>query len=170
MNCGSRTHRNDLQEQFSALNPAAYEVLQERERRRQLLLANSPDGGAAAVVRPDGDVDLPPEAMRTFRYPSCERCGPDEGILKPAVTFFGDNVHPDVSRIAASASETCDAVLCLGTSLSTFSALRLVRKAAERGKPVVLVGVGESRADGLAQIKVQSRVGDVVPRLLQALV
>ena len=165
MSCGNRTHRDHLQQEFSSLNPAAFEVMKERERRRELLLANSPDGGAAAVVRPDGDVDLPPEAMRTFQYPSCQSCGTATGILKPAVTFFGDNVHPDVSRAAAEASETCEAVLVLGSSLSTFSALRLVRKANERGKPVALVGVGDSRADGIASLSLRARVGDVLPRL-----
>ena len=47
---------------------------------------------------------------------------------------------------------------------------RQVRKANERGKPVALVGVGDSRADGIASLSLRARVGDVLPRLRDKMV
>jgi NAD-dependent SIR2 family protein deacetylase len=81
------------------------------------------------------------EAVNDFTVPPCAACS--AGPLKPAVVFFGDNVPPAVAAAAKSASESADAVLIIGSSVSTFSAFRLVKAAADRGVPVaILTAVG----------------------------
>ena len=53
--------------------------------------------------------------------------------------------------------------------MSTFSAFKLVRDAAERGAPVAILTAGETRADSLATLKVETLAGETLPRVLELL-
>jgi len=115
------------------------------------------------VRRPDGDVELV-DAGRGFVVPPCADCG-GGGVLKPAVTFFGDSVTPARVREADALATSADLVLAVGTSLMVLSAFRIVKAAKEAGARVALVVVGETRADGLADYKVEALAGEVMARL-----
>jgi NAD-dependent SIR2 family protein deacetylase len=102
--------------------------------------------------RPDGDVDL--DDTRDFVVPRCS-CG---GSLKPDVVFFGENVPPDrVARCyaAVEALGHDGALLVAGSSLTVMSGLRFVKRAAQRGTPVVIVNRGPTRGDALASYKLE---------------
>ena len=116
-------------------------------------------------LRADGDSEtaVPDDLV----VPTCSRCG--DGMLKPAVTFFGGTVPADTVEAAASAVEAADALLIAGSSMQTFSAFRLARAAARAGTPIAILNNGETRADELASIKVEADVCDTLPRVLAAL-
>ncbi|MBL8952049.1 MAG: NAD-dependent protein deacetylase [Myxococcaceae bacterium] len=138
--CGSSESRDGLQARLLAANP-----------------------GAAAwsyELAPDGDADLPPEAVDGFVVPPCLRCG---GVLKPDVVFFGDNVPPPRVAEAFEWLGACDAVLVVGSSLHVWSGYRFVRAAAEANKPVAILNLGETRGDVHAALKLDVRAGDVLP-------
>ena len=98
--------------------------------------------------------------------PRCRACG--GGPLKPRVVFFGDAVEPETHRAATAASDDgADAVLVVGSSVSTFSAFRLVRDAARRDVPVAILTKGETRADALAALKVERLAGQTLPLVLE---
>jgi NAD-dependent deacetylase sirtuin 4 len=123
---------------------------------------------SAAVQRPDGDMELPAESYPLFATPRCSACGGEQ--LKPAVTFFGGNVPVGVVQASLRLAAEADAVVVAGSTVSTFSAFRLVRGVAERGRPVVVVkrgGVG--RADALATLLVEEEVGEALAGLAAAL-
>jgi NAD-dependent deacetylase sirtuin 4 len=62
-------------------------------------------------------------------------------------------------------------VLCIGTTLSTFSAFRLLKHALERRKPVLMLNLGPSRADGQAGVeKIEMPSGRVLREVVRALV
>ncbi|MCW2791075.1 MAG: Silent information regulator protein Sir2, partial [Nocardioides sp.] len=109
---------------------------------------------AAAASRPDGDVDL--EDTADFVVPGCERC---DGILKPDVVFFGENVPaPRVERCYAAVDAlpgAGGALLVVGSSLTVMSGLRFVRRAARAGTPVAIVNRGTTRGDDLATYKLE---------------
>jgi NAD-dependent SIR2 family protein deacetylase len=105
---------------------------------------------------PDGDAELDAAACEGSSVPSCERCG---GILKPAVVFFGENVPRARIEEAYSALAESDAVLVVGSSLMVFSGYRFARRAAELGKPVVIINNGLTRADTIAAVKLQGECG-----------
>lgn len=146
LDCGEREHRDALQERLLSLNPGF--------------------SSQSAEVRPDGDAELPLEAEQAFRIASCLWC---RGTLKPDVIFFGDNVPRPTVEDAFALLETGDALLVVGSSLAVFSGFRFVRRAAERGIPIGMVNLGETRGDGLAQVRVEARAGEVLPRLASAL-
>jgi len=119
---------------------------------------------ADVAVRPDGDVDL--DATADFVVPDCADCG---GPLKPDVVFFGENVpKPRVERCYAAVEALADSggtLLVAGSSLTVMSGLRFVRRAAQRGIPVVILNRGPTRGDDLAADKVEAGTSDWLPAL-----
>jgi len=116
------------------------------------------------LVRPDGDVELRPEDVERFCLAQCPKCSSD--LLKPDVTFFGDNVpKPRVEKVRQLVSD-CDILLVIGSSLDVFSGYRIVLQAKEEGKKFALINIGPTRADKFADIKVNSRAGLVLDKVL----
>ncbi|XBB67309.1 Sir2 family NAD-dependent protein deacetylase [Nocardioides sp. WV_118_6] len=122
---------------------------------------------ADVAVRPDGDVDL--DETADFVVPPCADCG---GPLKPDVVFFGENVpKPRVERCFAAVEALAGrggTLLVAGSSLTVMSGLRFVRRAAQRGVPVVIVNQGTTRGDELASYKVEVGTGAWLPALAAA--
>ncbi len=103
---------------------------------------------------PDGDAAL--DETDGFVLPKCPIC---DGVIKPDVVFFGENVP--AARVARcyAAVETLahsGVLLVAGSSLTVMSGLRFVRSAAKQGTPVVIVNRGETRGDPLATYKIDS--------------
>lgn len=102
--------------------------------------------------------------MEDFKVPACGNCN---GILKPDIVFFGDNVSPDVVQDVQANVEASDALLILGTTLTTFSAYRIVLQAVDAKKSVAIVNIGKTRADELVDLRIEGRCGDVLSKVLQ---
>lgn len=106
--------------------------------------------------RPDGDVHLRDSIdFNDFKLPYCKHCvdaptseaGQEQGLLKPDVVFFGDNVPKPIVSSAFNAIEEADALLVVGSSLEVFSAFRLVTLANKRALPLCILNLGETRAE-----------------------
>ncbi|MEH6582483.1 MAG: NAD-dependent protein deacetylase [Halioglobus sp.] len=119
--------------------------------QKQLSLDNASFEEASAT-RPDGDADLPPELEVNFRVPDCNACG---GTLMPDVVFFGGSVPKSRVETCIEAITRADALLSIGSSLQVFSGFRFCRLANELGKPVAIINPGKTRADEIAQLKIQ---------------
>lgn len=102
--------------------------------------------------------------MEGFNVPVCDNCG---GILKPDIVFFGDNVSNAKVQNVKDNVENLDALLILGTTLSTFSAYRIVLQAVDVKKPIAIVNIGETRADKFMTLRIERRCGDVLPKIWQ---
>eukprot|EP01033_Poteriospumella_lacustris_P009120 gene9119-6559_t len=104
-----------------------------------------------SLLRADGDAEIVHFdtllAQYSMHVPTCPECV--DGILKPDVVFFGDNVPADrVQRIYDDIDQRCDAVLVVGSSLEVFSAFRFVHRAAtQRQLPIAIVNYGPTRAE-----------------------
>jgi NAD+-dependent protein deacetylase sirtuin 4 len=145
--CGVRERRERLQGRLEALNPGFAPTVME--------------------LRPDGDAELPESAVAASEVPACEACG--DGVLKPDVVFFGGFVPAPTVEAAYALVERSEALLVVGTSLAVYSGLRFVRRAVERGLPVAVLNLGETRADELASLRVPARIGEALPWLAGAL-
>jgi len=118
------------------------------------------------AVNPDGDVDLPDEALASFRTVDCQLCG---GVLKPDVVYFGETVPADRVQACFALVGRSRALLVLGSSLTVMSGYRFVLRAAKDGTPVAVVNSGPTRGDAKADVRVDAPLGEVLPALVEAL-
>jgi NAD-dependent SIR2 family protein deacetylase len=140
---------------------------EDRDALQARLVADNPAFPADDVrLAPDGDADLPPGAAESFIAPTCLACG---GVLKPDVVFFGGSVPRERVDAAMHQIDEAGALLVVGSSLTVWSGFRFARRAAERGIPIAIVNLGETRADPFATLKVDARAGDVLPRLAEVM-
>ncbi|XP_030379092.1 NAD-dependent protein deacylase Sirt4 [Scaptodrosophila lebanonensis] len=142
LSCDYRIDRHEFQNILSSLNPAFKD--------------------APAMIRPDGDVDIPQEYIDNFQIPPCPQCSNN---LKPEIVFFGDSVPKERVDLIAKMVYDSDGLLVLGSSLLVFSGYRIVLQTKDLKLPVAIVNIGETRADHLADIKISAKCGDVIPKL-----
>ena len=154
LGCGAAVRRSAFQERLLAENAGWW------ERLRAAL-----DAGAVESA-PDGDAELPAWAVERFRVPGCERC---EGVLKPDVVFFGENVPRARVEEAWRLFEEGDALLVAGSSLAVYSGRRFTDRARREGVPIAVVNLGPTRVDEAAAVKVEARLGEVLPRVAELL-
>jgi NAD-dependent SIR2 family protein deacetylase len=140
LGCGARTSREDVQSAMTAANPDWH-------------------APAASSTAPDGDADIDAAAIGSFQPPRCDRC---DGLLKPDVVFFGENVPASRVEDARDALAQSDALLVAGSSLMVYSGFRFVRAAHDAGLPIAIVNRGRTRGDELAAVKVEGDVGSVL--------
>ena len=114
-------------------------------------------------VNPDGDVELPEEALDGFVMVDCLACG--GGPLKPDVVFFGETVPRERVDHCFDLVDRARSLLVLGSSLTVMSGYRFVIHAAKRGIPVAIVNSGPTRGDAKADLKVDAPLGAVLPEL-----
>jgi len=138
LQCGFRCDRDDFHHWCDDLNPAFQDH--------------------TAQTAPDGDADLEID-FSGFNVPDCPRCA---GIMKPDVVFFGDNVPVDRVRSVRQALRDSGALLVIGSSLMVYSGYRFCRQAQENGQPIALLNLGRTRADELATLKLQARIGETL--------
>lgn len=110
---------------------------------------------------PDGDAEV--EVGKNFRVPECGFCG---SHYKPDVVFFGEQVPLSRVEAAEGLLNSAEAVLVAGTSLTVNSGLRLVKRAQKRGIPIVIVNLGETRADLLANVKLSASTSNLLEAIL----
>jgi NAD-dependent SIR2 family protein deacetylase len=132
LGCRAELGRQELQARLLDLNPGLLEQ-------------------SVQVTRPDGDAETGDLDVSELRVPECPRC---DGVLKPAVVFFGETVPPARVAAAYAALDESTALLVVGSSLMVFSGYRFVLRAAKSGKPIVVVNSGVTRADAFAALKV----------------
>jgi NAD-dependent SIR2 family protein deacetylase len=146
--CGASQTRDALQGRLAALNPDFVAAAQ------------------AAASAPDGDAELSEASYADYRVPECADCG---GVLKPDVVFFGESVPRAVVDQAWRIFEQGEVLLVVGSSLTVFSGRRFVLRAGATERPIAIVNQGPTRADPLARVRVEGRLGEALPALAQAM-
>ncbi len=153
LDCHSEFPRAEIQARLAQLNGAWLANAQ-----WQFLHADEAD------FAPDGDSALPASVIDGFRVPECDRCG---GVLKPAVVFFGESVPKAKVDYSMQRVDEADALLVAGSSLTVWSGFRFVKRAAERAIPIAIVNIGPTRGDALASLKIEQKVGEILPAAIQ---
>ena len=125
----------------------------------ELVQLNPGWGNRVAAHAPDGDADLDDDEIAGFRVVPCGDC---DGMLKPDVVFFGENVPRERVARAAEALADADAMLVVGSSLMVYSGYRFARAAREAGKPLAILTRGVTRADALAILKIDADCAQVL--------
>jgi NAD-dependent SIR2 family protein deacetylase len=110
---------------------------------------------------PDGDADV--EGTENFIVPSCAKC---QGVYKPDVVFFGESVPVQRVEQALAKLDESDVLLVAGTSLTVNSGYRFAKQAVKSQKSIVIVNIGPTRADALANVKIEAGTSLALERLL----
>lgn len=205
--CETLHDRDEFQKSLSNLNPAWSDFVN-RMIETGALSTEDPAIRRQRGLRtnPDGDVDIPNAQYTTFRYPACPVClknppvlpdgmkgvvkvdddgawkeGSNAGVLKPAVIMFGEAIRSDVKDAAEMAIDNADRLLVIGSSLATYSAWRLAKRAIDRGMPLGILNLGGTRGEesffehvmegdhGKTAVRCNMDAQDVLPELLKAL-
>jgi NAD-dependent SIR2 family protein deacetylase len=145
MQCSLRESRAITHQRFAQANPAFV--------------------GLTASAAPDGDADLDVN-FADFVVTGCPLCG---GILKPDVVFFGDNVPRDRVNDVFQALSDSSALMVIGSSLMVYSGFRFAREAHAQNKPLLILTHGKTRADELADVKIDAEITNTLSSALSAL-
>ncbi|QDZ25977.1 histone deacetylase [Chloropicon primus] len=166
LNCTYRTTRKEFQEELERLNPASGVCGAAGGRPPHTTFEGTP-----GLQRPDGDIEV--EVEERFQVPVCPKCDArnEVGMLKPDVTFFGDNVPPWRHEMATSLVKSSDGMLIVGSSLMVFSAFRLAKLALDSGKGVAVLNMGETRIDDHDNLlKYEGPIGETMQRLQRSMI
>jgi NAD-dependent deacetylase sirtuin 4 len=168
LSCRTEYDRAKFQQQLSTLNPAWAAFLTEMLERGAMSSEDPAERRRKGLkTNPDGDVDVPGVEYETFRYPACPVClenppegkhveldsdgawspKSDAGILKPAVIMFGESIPSTVKQAVETAVDEASRILVLGSSLATYSAWRLIKRAKEQGMPIGVANLGGVRGE-----------------------
>jgi NAD-dependent SIR2 family protein deacetylase len=131
---------------------------------RRLRAANAGFAAYDLATNPDGDVELPDEALDRFTMVPCLVCG--DGPLKPDVVFFGETVPRERVDRCFGLVDDASSLLVLGSSLTVMSGYRFVLRAAARGIPVAIVNQGATRGDKHAAVRVDAPLSKVLTQLI----
>ncbi|KAH9814905.1 DHS-like NAD/FAD-binding domain-containing protein [Melampsora americana] len=143
LDCGHLIDRNLIQDQLSDLNPDWADHLD------HLAIV-----GQEIKTNPDGDIDLNDRSYDSFVLPKCSKCL--NGILKPSVTFFGESLHSQVKSQTEELISNSSNLIIFGSSLTTYSAFKLVKhfKELKPSSKIGLVNIGRCRADEIVDWKI----------------
>jgi NAD-dependent SIR2 family protein deacetylase len=145
LSCAERTPRTELAERLSTANRDWSASMQ------------------STLINADGDALIDDALIDSFDVVGCRRC---DGVLKPDVVFFGENVPPERVSYCYSLVASATSLIVLGSSLTVMSGLRFVRRAVTLGIPVAIVNQGPTRGDDLAAIRLDAPLGETLNGLV----
>lgn len=98
--------------------------------------------------------------------PHCLHCN---GLVRPAVVWFGEMLPYTILKEAWYAVEHCDVLLVVGTSGVVYPAAQLPFTAKQYGATVIDVNLEPTPISEIADFYLPGRSGEVLPRLIEAM-
>ena len=109
---------------------------------------------ARAEVQARLDVEMPPR---------CRSCG--SIFLKPTVVLFGEPMPAPAINEALELARLSDVILVVGTSLVVYPAAEVPLVAVRSGARMIVVNAEPTPFDGLAEVVIHGRSGEVLPEI-----
>ncbi len=101
------------------------------------------------------------EFRRTQRCPRCE-CG---GYMKSATISFGQAMPEDLLKKAFAAASGADLAVSIGSTLEVHPASMVPLSVLENGAPYVVINRGETAHDGIATLRLEGDVNEILPEI-----
>ncbi len=108
--------------------------------------------------------DLEELKLATGRVPRCPGCG---ALLRPDIVWFGEMLDPRILEGAVDAADSCDVLICVGSSLEVEPAASLPYRALRRGAVVVEINPVPTALSEAANASLIGKAGDILPMLLR---
>ena len=95
--------------------------------------------------------------------PYCERC---EGVLKPDVILFGEQLPAQVMIQVERALRQCDLLIVAGSSLEVFPAADIPRRIKHSGGKLIIINLQPTDFDSIADVVIHENLTDVLPQVV----
>jgi len=99
--------------------------------------------------------------------PRCPTCN---GIMKPDVILFGEQLPQQAWFKAQRESRQCDLMLVAGSSLEVLPVAGLPMQAIDRGAHLVIVNNAETYLNVRADVVIQDDVADIIPEIVEQVI
>jgi len=104
--------------------------------------------------------------VREGKMPLCPKCG---RVVKPAITFFGENLPIEALKEAVNESQKADLMLVLGTSLTVFPAASMPNHTLRNDGKIVIVNNMPTSLDRNAELHFED-LGSVFEELKRLMI
>ena len=104
--------------------------------------------------------------LDTNEVPHCEKCG---NVLKPNVILFGEQLPAQALIAARRAARQCDTMLVVGSSLEVYPAAELPLLAQRAGARLILINLGPTPIDPVADVVIHQNAVDILPQIANAI-
>ena len=95
--------------------------------------------------------------------PKCAAC---KEMVKPDVVFFDEQLPRGVLMESEKRSRSCDLCIVVGSSLVVYPAALIPQYAQQGGAKLVIINMGPTEMDRLADIRIDAKAGEVTPKII----
>ncbi len=99
-----------------------------------------------------------------IEVPDCPDC---QGILKPDVVFFGEELPEDTLLESIRWAQNCDLLIVIGSTLIVYPSAYIPTYAREAGANLAIVNLTPTPADYYATVVIQGKAGEIMPRVME---
>ncbi len=103
---------------------------------------------------------------KTNSVPRCAECN---GVLKPNVVLYGEQLPAQIFTEAERDVRRADLMLIVGSSLEIYPTADLPRRILHKNGKLILINLGETEYDHKADIVIRGDVAEVLPRIVNLL-
>ena len=93
-------------------------------------------------------------------------CGQCKGMLRPDAVLYGEQLPFEVLTESESRSRSCDLCIVLGSTLRINPAADIPRYAQQGGAKLVIINIGPTEMDRMADIRIEAKTGEVTPKII----
>jgi NAD-dependent deacetylase len=135
--------------------------------------------GSKRLIEVHGSIDsssctacstsFPLESVDTLFSNGVAHCSACDGLVKPDVVLFGEFLPEAAMREAQSLAESCELMLCVGSSLEVYPVAGLPEIALAAGAKLAIITKGPTPYDSEAELKLDTDVVEDMIAVLAAL-
>ncbi|MDP1527023.1 MAG: NAD-dependent deacylase [Rhodocyclaceae bacterium] len=107
--------------------------------------------------------DLAAIELKAGPVPRCPGC---RALLRPDIVWFGEPLAVDVLDAAWSATDTCDLLICIGSSLEVQPAASIPMRAKRNGASIIEINPKPTTLSLHADAFLQGKAAEVLPELI----
>ena len=106
------------------------------------------------------------DVVKTGNVPKCPKC---QGVLKPDVILFGEQLPYKQVKLAKDAVRKCDLMIVIGSSLEVYPASDLPVLAHRNNAKIIIINLQPTPLDKLADIIIRDNVATTLPAIMEQL-
>jgi NAD-dependent deacetylase len=102
--------------------------------------------------------------LKDGSVPHCPGCN---AFLRPDIVWFGESLDPETLNKAYLVAASCDAMICIGSSLEVQPAASLPWQALERGALVIEINLNPTDLSAMASASLVGPAAVILPQVLE---